>query len=275
MGYVLSKLIGTLLAPGILLAIGLTVGTVLLWTPRRWRAGRSLLTGILLACFALLATPLQPWLTGTLEDRFPTNPALPAHIDGIIILGGAIDPFLSRAHQRTSLNDAAERLTAAAALARTHPEARLLYSGGSADPLRPDATEAPWASALLLDLGVAPDRLLVEGNSRNTYENALFSQRLVSPQSGQNWLLITSARHMPRAVGCFRRLNWPVIAYPVDYQSGGDMAWTNVDFPVQRLHLLLQAVHEWLGLAYYRARGWTDRLLPGPEGGAVHEDMRK
>ncbi len=275
MGYVLSKVAGTLLTPGMLLAIGLAIGTGLLWTRRHWRRGRAVLTAILAVLLVLLATPLQPSLTGALEDRFPADPVLPARIDGIVVLGGAIDPFISRDRRRVSLNDAAERLTAAVSLAKAHPEARVLYTGGSADPWHPEATEAPYAAALLTDLGVAPDRLLLEDKSRNTYENALFSRPLAAPLAGQTWLLVTSAYHMPRAVGVFRRMNWPVIAYPVDYQSAGEMAWANMDLPVQRFRLLVQAVHEWVGLAYYRLRGWTDRLFPGPDGDGLDGDRTK
>jgi uncharacterized SAM-binding protein YcdF (DUF218 family) len=173
------------------------------------------------------------------------------------------------------LNDAAERLIAGALLAKAHPEALVLYSGGSADPLHPEATEAPLAGDLLGDLGVAPDRLRIEDKSRNTYENGLFSRQLVAPLPGQTWLLITSARHMPRAVGVFRRLNWPVIAYPVDFQSADGTDWVNVDLPLQRLRLLGQALHEWAGLVYYRLRGWTDQLIPGPEAGPSQEDLPK
>jgi uncharacterized SAM-binding protein YcdF (DUF218 family) len=272
MGYVLSKVFGTLLAPGMLLVTGLAIGVVLLWSKRGWHAGRILLSTLLLGLLILLATPLQPWLTETLENRFPANPPLPERIDGIVILGGAVDPVISRSRQRISLNDAAERLTAGALLAKAHPEAVVVYSGGNADPLHPDPAEAPLAGALLMDLGVSPEHLRIEGESRNSYENALFSQRLVAPSSGENWLLVTSARHMPRAVGIFRRLNWPVIAYPVDYQSGGTMEWTNVDIPMLRLRLFAQALHEWLGLVFYRLNGWTDHLFPEPEDGPAVGD---
>lgn len=265
MGYVLSKVIGALLAPGMVLVLLIAAGTAMLWTKRRWKLGRGLLTAVSLALTALLLAPLQPWLTETLENRFPGNPDLPAHIDGIIVLGGAIEPLISEARHRIALNDAAERLTAAVMLAKAHPEAVVLYTGGSADPLRQDATEAPLAATLLTSLGLPADRLLVEGRSRNTFENALLSQDLVKPQNGQVWVLVTSARHMPRSVGIFRRLNWPVIPYPVDYQSGGDLPWTNVDLFTRRSRLVAQALHEWVGLVYYALNGWTDRLFPGPD----------
>ena len=262
MEYVLSKVIGTVQAPGWWLLAGLTVAAMMSWTRRYKPLGRILLTGLVLAWLLLLTTPVQPWLTETLERRFPVNPPLPAGIDGIIILGGAIDPRISETWQRVSVTSSGDRLIAGAQLAHAHPEAKLLYTGGDADPSQSGGKEAPLAAALLADLGISTDRLLIEDRSRNTYENALFSKRLISPQAGQIWILITSARHMPRSVGIFRKLDWPVIAYPVDFQSGGQ-GWANVDLPVERLHLLFEALHEWAGLAYYHARGWTDRLFPG------------
>ncbi|MGH6996479.1 MAG: YdcF family protein, partial [Stellaceae bacterium] len=74
------------------------------------------------------------------------------------------------------------------------------------------------------------------------------------------WILVTSADHMPRAVGCFRHIGWPVVADPVDFAA------------VRRLHISLAhgldsidlAEHEWLGLVAYRLAGWTDALFPGP-----------
>lgn len=264
MGYVLSKIIGTLLSPGVILLMGLSIGAALLWTRRRWRTGRALLSWTMVIVLFLVLTPIEPTLTETLENRFPANPTLPTHVDGIIVLGGAIDQYISQARHRVSLNDAAERIVAAVLLSKAYPEARVLFTGGSADPLRPEPAEAPLAGALLVALGVDADHLVIEDKSRNTYENAVFSQRLADPRPGQVWILVTSARHMPRAVGVFRHINWPVIPYPVDYLSGGGPEWANLDLPMLRLRLLAQALHEWIGLAFYRLSGWTDTLFPGP-----------
>jgi uncharacterized SAM-binding protein YcdF (DUF218 family) len=262
MGYFLTKLIGTLLTPGTLLLLGMLAGMVLLWSRRR-RGGRRLVTALTVLFLLIVISPVQPFLTRNLEDRFPANPLLPDHVDGIVILGGAIEPAISRAHRQIALNDAAERMVQGAILARWHPEARVVFTGGSADPLRPDAREAPLAAALLVELGVDPQRLTVEDQSRNTYENAIFTERLVEPKPGQQWVLVTSARHMPRSVGAFRRAGWHVIAYPVDFSSAGDTDWADVDLPVQRLRLFAQALHEWLGLVFYRLAGWSDSLFPG------------
>jgi uncharacterized SAM-binding protein YcdF (DUF218 family) len=124
--------------------------------------------------------------------------------------------------------------------------------------------ESDFAPGLMAELGIDPARVIFERDSRNTYENALYTKRLAEPGPDEVWLLVTSAFHMPRAVGVFRQAGWRVVPYPVDYQSGGlDHAGLGFDL-VGGLDLIDLAVHEWLGLGAYRAFGWTDALYPGP-----------
>lgn len=263
MGYVLSKFVAAMLTPGAVLFAGLAVGVLLLWT-RRWRAGRVVLSLLAAGFAALVLTPVDSTLTKILEDRFPGNPPLPARIDGIIVLGGSVNQYISAARHQISVNDSSERLFQTVLLAKAHPEARVLFTGGAADPLRPDPREAPFAAELLVKLGVDPARLVVEDQSRNTFENAVFSQRQAAPRKGETWVLVTSARHMPRSVGVFRHVGWPVIPWPVDYATDGGTDWANADLPVTRLERLTKALHEWFGLAFYRLSGWTDSLFPAP-----------
>ena len=108
-----------------------------------------------------------------------------------------------------------------AALARSFPQARIVYSGGDASLLGNQPDEAQFALPLLESFGVARARIALERRSRNTYQNAAFSKELVKPKPGERWLLVTSAHHMPRAVGCFRRVGFDVEAYPVDWRTRG------------------------------------------------------
>lgn len=265
MDFEASKLLGLLSTTGSLLMLALLAGIGLLWLGRTWRTGRTLLTLVILLLTVAIFSPLQPWLTGRLENRFPQQPALPDKIDGIIILGGMIKPNVSQARNRPSLNDAAERLLEGAHLAALHPEAKLLFTGGSANPWNQAAREASWAAEALKQMGVADDRLVVEDNSRNTYENALFTRQMLPAKPGEVWVLVTSAMHLPRAVGVFRQTGWSVIPWPTNYLTGGEEEWANEDIPLTRLYRLSRTLHEWIGLAYYRLRGWTPTLFPGPE----------
>jgi uncharacterized SAM-binding protein YcdF (DUF218 family) len=115
--------------------------------------------------------------------------------------------------------------------------------------------------------GFAKDRLIMERRSRNTHENAEFSKALVSPKSGERWLLVTSAHHMPRSVGIFRKVGFEVEPYPVDWRTGrgGDLLKFSDHF-AERLALVDTAAREWMGLVAYWITGKTSEFFPGPNG---------
>jgi uncharacterized SAM-binding protein YcdF (DUF218 family) len=200
-----------------------------------------------------------------LESRFPPWDAARGAPDGIIILGGSIDADLSVAHGGAVVRSEADRIIAAAVLARQYPNARILFTGGSANLLSNDAKEADYAGALFESLGVAKARLTMERRSRNTQENVEFSKAMVAPKSGERWLLVTSAFHMPRSVGLFRKAGFAVEPYPVDWRVGGKSDLLAF-FPVadDGLGRTEIALREWMGLIAYRASGKIDELLPGP-----------
>jgi uncharacterized SAM-binding protein YcdF (DUF218 family) len=140
-----------------------------------------------------------------------------------------------------------------------------VFSGGSGALLGDIPPEAETARRVLEALGVERERLTLEAASRNTHENAIFSARLLKPQAGQRWLLVTSATHMPRAVGCFRKAGFDVVAWPVDYRTPPRLgiASFNNSLP-QGLAGLDGIVREYLGLLVYYVTGRTDALVPGP-----------
>ena len=156
-----------------------------------------------------------------LENRFPAPPADLPPPYGIIVLGGAIDDDISRARGQTTFDEGAERLTEAAILARRYPSARIVYTGGSNSLLGRPSSEAEDARRLLVAMGVDPQRITLETRSRNTDENARFTAAIVHPEPDQTWLIVTSAYHMPRAMGLFRKAGFAAIAYPVDYRTEG------------------------------------------------------
>ncbi len=249
--------------PGRVITSILLVGIVLLWTP--WaRLGRWLATLGLLALMAVAVLPIGGAMIAALEDRFPGPPSMPQRVDGIVVLGGATQPGLFRARGHIALNDNAERLIEFAALARRYGDAVLVFTGGgkSNDPSVP--TEASVAREVLAAAGLDTDRVLFDDTASNTFENAVQAMTLVNPAPGQTWLLVTSAAHMPRAMGSFRAAGWEVIPYPVDYDTGGAGGF-NLGFnPTGRLRSLSEAMHEWVGLITYRILGRTETLFPAP-----------
>lgn len=260
--FVASKVIGVLLEPANLLLVVLLCGNVLLYTRRR-QIGRLLLGMLTAILLALAILPWSAWLVTPLEDRFAAQASLPDRVDGIVVLGGAFDPVVSAARGQPSVNGAIERVTAMVELARRYPDAKLVFSGGSGAVTTQELKEAPVARAFLTGIGFDANRVMFEAQSRNTWENAVLSKDLSAPKPGEIWLLVTSATHMPRAMGAFRAAGWPMRPYPVDYStSGGD---SGLGFSLGRgLGALGVALHEWQGLLYYRLRGWNDTLYPGP-----------
>ncbi len=251
-----AKLVTPLLDPRTILFIVLIGSTVLLWTPVS-RLGRRLVT--LCVCLALLfvLVPIGPSLLHRLEHRFPKS-QLPEKVDGIIALGGDFNVTL--AQEYGPLSAASPRLMALADLSRRYPEARLVFTGGSGR-LIPGLIEADLAPAILTALGMDAARVLYEGKSRNTRENAEYSHALVRPRPGETWVLVTSASHVPRSVGAFRVVGWAVTPYPVEFQALSTIQAFSFD---GGLRDLVVATREMAGLTYYYLRGWTDALFPAP-----------
>ena len=139
----------------------------------------------------------------------------------------------------------------------------MVFSGGSGALLAEGASEAALAGEVLVGLGLPRDRILFENRSRTTWENAVDAKALVRPGPGETWILVTSASQMPRAVGAFRRVGWPVLPWPVNYRSGRGALADRAALGT-RLTTLDWAAHEWVGLVGYRLLHRTDALLPGP-----------
>jgi len=257
--YVVSKVLQVIFDPGNLLLILLAIGVWRLMTSRR-RKGMPLIVLVLVVGALAAVRPVADLPLVPLEHRFPILRTLPAKVDGIILLGGAVDPERTAEYDQVALNQSAARVTETLRLARRYPAARIVLSGGIGGLLHEPITEATATERLLVDLGVAQNRLVIEDRSRTTHENAVFSKQIVDPKPGEVWILVTSAYHMPRAVGCFRRIGWSVMPDPVDFEA------------TQRLHIsladglviVIAAAHEWLGLVAYYVAGWTSALLPGP-----------
>ena len=188
MFFVLSKTIGYLLLPtNFLIGLGF-VGAVLLLT-RFASLGRKLAIAAALLLLICGLSPLGNMLLYPLESRFPAWDPVRGAPDGIVVLGASIEADLSAAHGTPVVRNAPDRIIAAAILARRYPNARVVFSGGSANLLSNDAREADFAGEVFEGLGIDKSRLTMERRSRNTLENAEFSKALVAPKPGERWLL--------------------------------------------------------------------------------------
>jgi uncharacterized SAM-binding protein YcdF (DUF218 family) len=264
--FFLSKTVGVTLLPSNLLVGAGIVGLILL--PSRFAPlGRRLVAVSILLLAICGFSPLGNLLLYPLESRFPPWDGKQGAPDGIIVLGGAIEPDLSAAHGTPVFGPSFDRLIATAELARRYPNARIVFSGGngsldSSDPAR----EADFALPVFESFGISGDRLLMERRSRNTQENAAFTKTLVAPKQGERWLLVTSAYHMPRAIGLFRKAGFPVEPYPVDWRTGGRASLFRPSrFFIGGIGRIDTALREWMGLFAYRITGRTSELFPGPD----------
>jgi uncharacterized SAM-binding protein YcdF (DUF218 family) len=264
MFFTLSKVIGFFALPSNLLIVLALLGVLLMGT-RFARCGRRITVAAVLLLAIAGLSPLGNDLVRPLEQRFPPWAAGTAEPTGIVVLGGAISPRLSAERGSPELNDAAERMTVMADLARRFPNARIVFSGGSGRLFGDRPDEAQFALPLLQSFGIAASRIELESASRNTFENATMTKALVRPEPGQRWLLVTSAIHMPRAVGCFRRVGFPVEPYPVDWQTGSA---ADLLSPFEAVSAGLGhtdvAMREWAGLLVYWLTGRTSALFPAP-----------
>jgi uncharacterized SAM-binding protein YcdF (DUF218 family) len=264
MFFFLSKILGFFALPSnLLIVIGL-VG-VAIAVLRGGRAGGRLIVASLILLAVLGFSPLSNALILPLEQRFPPWDASRGPPAGIIVLGGAFDTLVSATRDDIPLTDAAERMTVSAALARQYPQARLIFTGGTGTLVYDGPTEGELARRFYAGLGIPADRITIEEASRDTAENAVLTKPLANPKPGECWLLVTSAYHMPRSIGAFRRVGFAVEAYPVDYRTRGieDLARP---FPSlgEGLRRGDTATREWIGLLMYRLAGRTSELFPAP-----------
>lgn len=263
MFFFLSKFLAFFTKPSNLLFLLALTGLVLMAT-RYARTGRKLLAVSVILLLVFGISPPGRQLVLVLEGRFPAWHASRGAPDGIIVLGGAIEPDVSAARGEIALSGAAERMTIVADLARRYPSAKFVFTGGSPG-LFGGAREADYVLPLWESFGIARDRIVLERDSRNTAENATLTKALVNPKPGERWLLVTSSWHMPRSVGVFRKAGFEVEPYPVDWVSPGRGGVPGLSGSFAGgLHAIDNAAHEWLGMLMYWLTGRSSELFPGP-----------
>lgn len=267
MFFSLSKTLGFLAQPSSVAALALLAGLFFMCRGARSRKAPALAWLGLSYILAAGLLPAGNIVLLPLEERFAglTTPRPADGYEGIIILGGFEDGWVSSGRGLLAVNESAERLTEGLRLGLRLPATKVVFTGGVASLLSSGADAVEPVREFLLEAGIAAERIEVEGQSRNTEENARFTAQLLAPRASQRWLLVTSAYHMPRAMGVFRKAGFNVTAYPVDFRLRGseDMArfFNRIPAGLQRTDL---AVGEWLGLLAYYVTGRIDELLPGP-----------
>jgi uncharacterized SAM-binding protein YcdF (DUF218 family) len=260
--FLFGKLVWTVLQPGNLFLLCLVSGVVV-FLASRGRRGKALVAAAAVG-FALFAmVPIGQAMLLSLEERLPRPTRLPDKIDGILVLGGAVDPALSLAYGETVFNSSVARVLSGIALARRHPEAKLALVGGEGGYISVGLPESRATLSLVVEQRIDSARVILEERSRNTHENATFAKEMIRPGPDETWVLVTSAFHMPRAVASFAAVDWPVIPYPVDFKVDPRAGLRPGFNLLDGLGAGTLAGKEWAGLLAYRLMGWTQQLFPG------------
>jgi uncharacterized SAM-binding protein YcdF (DUF218 family) len=264
MFFYLSKIFGFFVQPLNFSILLLAAGLLAIFLG--WRR-----IGLTLEVTALLVLVLSAWtsfgavLLKPLEERFARPTGLPEMVDGIIVLGGGFEGAVNLVRGGYELNSGGDRFVEAAILARRHPGAKIVVTGGTGALVLDGEGDADTAPRLLTALGVAPERLILENKSRNTHENAVFTRELVTPQPGETWLLVTSAFHMPRSMALFRKVGFVVRPWPVDYRTSGKEGFGVFrDNATDAMQNTTVAIREWIGLFAYWLSGRIEEPFPGP-----------
>jgi uncharacterized SAM-binding protein YcdF (DUF218 family) len=259
----LSKIFWALVQPLNALCLLAIVGLLVCL---RWpRAGQGMMNAALILILIFGVFPVGPWALTWLERQYPTPQTTPTKIEGIIVLGGAFESYLTAQTGHVVANGQVDRLFCFIELAKLHPEAKLVFSGGSGDILNPEALETDDAKAFFRLIGLYDREIIYESQSRNTYENAVYTKDIIKPRKGSEWILVTSAYHMPRSVGIFEKVGWPIIPYQCDPRTDGSYN-LSYRFPsiTGNFSALNIAVKEILGLIVYYTTGKSAFILPPP-----------
>ncbi len=255
--FVISKIVGFMLNPFNFVTLLFLLGTALLF--KKSAKGRKIIYIGVAILFMCGLDYIPRYSISILENSIPSA-KIPDEIDGIIVLAGMVDMKSSR-EGLVELTSSADRIINGVILARKYPRAQLIITGGTGSLIQgEDLREADYLKKLSVALGVKEERIVVERESRNTYEHTEKLAMLI-PKDGI-WILVTSASHMPRALGCFRKAGFNVLPYPVDYQNRlNKYAWstTSIFWPTtNNYEKISRAMHEWAGLISYGLAGYTN-----------------
>lgn len=256
-----SKIFWLIAQPDHFLLLMLVLG-LLLW---RRVIGVTLVWSSVFVLLILSFFPVANYLLEPLEQRFsqPDLSKVKEPIAGIIVLGGGEDPELSALHGAPQFNQGAERLMVVPALMLRYPELKVIFTGGSGSLATPEYRGGDVAQQWLTQQGLGA-RSIIERDSRNTFQNALYTRELINEMEDRpegKWLLVTSAFHMARSVGVYRKVGIDVIAYPVDYRMVENRVRVSLNGNMADLNT---AVREWIGLVAYYLSEKTSELLPAP-----------
>jgi len=243
------KAVWFMIMPVSLAAFSFLAALVASWT--KPRLSKALMLFGLLVLFGLGSSYVAQHLAAPLE-RFYPRPSPETSAEAVVVLGGAVDVDRST-RDRIEFNEACERIIEGAKLVREKRAKTLIVSGGSGDPQQQKIDEATFLAAFAKTLGVSPSSIIVQKKSRTTKEDAEYTAEILRRGNIKSFFLVTTATHMRRAVGCFRKQGFEPTPYPVDFRAEPRVTRVLSFLPsAEGLQLSTAAIHEYLGYAVYR-----------------------
>ena len=197
----------------------------------------------LLIFFIAGVLPTGSYLNYLLEKKFHETNYLPNTVDGILILSGATNPILTKEYNQINLNSSVERLIESILLIKKYPKALIVFSGGLG--------HARVARDFFYNMDISLNNFIFEKKSRNTFENILFSKKMIDPKSNERWLIVTSAFHMDRSLAISKKLEWKFIPYVTDFNQRKNFSWKLTLNFLDNFYEFEKASHEWVGLISY------------------------
>jgi uncharacterized SAM-binding protein YcdF (DUF218 family) len=253
MFFIFSKVLAPLLQPLTYIVLAVAAALIFYRVPRIGRTSLIVALGLIF----LFGTPVLPkLLLRRLEQAYEIPPTLP-RVDAIIVLTGMVN-LKASSEGRVEFGDGAERILAGMLLLRQGMGERLLIIGGSGDVRDQSKRESVLLRQLAIDLGIPAEQILIDPDSRNTYENAVNAGELLRQHGLTTSVLVTSAAHMPRSMGCFRNVGLEPIPYPVDFiVTAGEQFYLSDLIPnIGSLQHSSRAIYEYVGLLMYRWAGY-------------------
>jgi uncharacterized SAM-binding protein YcdF (DUF218 family) len=252
MFFFLSKILSFLLTPIIWIFILLLLS--LLWRNKKKRKTFLVLAFCTFYLFSnsfLLDEVCRWWEIPAVADEAVKE------ADAAIILGGMLT--YDEKLDRVQFSYGSDRLLQAIRLYKKGAIKKLFFTGGSGSIVYKHHRESPLVRQYLLTLGIPEEDIIIESESKNTYENAVFSKNILEEKiPREKYLLITSASHMRRAVACFTKQGIAVIPYSADRLSGPrKFTLDHLLIPdAETLFIWNRLIHEWLGYFIYAIAGY-------------------
>ena len=260
-GFILKKLLSVVvhLIPGTLVMLLLAL------LLRRWFPRASSFFAISLCCLLIAGSiaPVSNSMVSRLENRFPVLLEMPADTGLILVLGSGHMYEPGRPANSVLMATALSRLSEGVRLWKTSPDVFLALSGAR---FRSEISQAEAMKNMALQLGVAEDRILLFDQTRDTEEEVIAAQQALGdlPAQKQRLVVTSSASHLPRAALMLERMGVNYSMAPTDFVTV-DAPWYRPD--AYFLRNLDRAIHEWVGMLWYRLR--TPLPLPTPASSAV------